>query len=75
MQSTRHITVNSPHNKRVLAFSSVLSASDQGKYESVEGSVADPGFRDGSSPGRLGGSVAVVVIEESPCPRGSEGSS
>ena len=33
------------------------------KYESVEGSAADPGFREGGSPGGLGN---VAVIEESP---------
>jgi len=29
--------------------------------------AVDPGFREGGSPGGLG---SVVVIEESPCPRG-----
>ena len=43
------------------------AASIQGNYESVEGSAADPRFREDGSPEGLG---SVVVIEESPCPRG-----
>ena len=37
------------------------AASVQGKYESVEGSAADPGFWKGGSPGGLG---SVVVIKD-----------
>jgi len=37
------------------------AASVQGKYESVEGSAADPGFWEGGLPGGLG---SVVVVEE-----------
>jgi len=38
-----------------------------GGIQKCEGVTADPGFREGGSPGGL---RSVVVIKESPCPRG-----